>query len=63
MLEMKEWEQFYALEVESDWHAICQDCVKYVSGEYVVNYYGSSPYLYRCQLCRTSWESILELGK
>ena len=58
--EVREWEQFYALEVDCDWHPICQKCVQYVSASHVVNYYGSSPYLYQCQLCHAKWETILK---
>ena len=57
---VQEWEYFYALEVSCDWHPICQNCVKYVSSDHVVNYYGSSPYLYKCQLCHVKWADILE---
>lgn len=55
----QEWAQFYALEVSDDWHPICQECVEYVGQDYVVNYCGTSPHIYTCQLCRRPWSEFL----
>lgn len=56
----REWGQFFALEVSSDWLPVCAECVDYANPTFVVNYFGGSPYLYSCKFCGRDWADILD---